>query len=78
MTVTVKIGKTFRVVLPPQFRDQFNLQEGEALSAELEGGRLILTPLRERQRSIQDKYSGRFPGLTEELLTERHAQAALD
>lgn len=78
MTVTVKIGKAFRVVLSPQFRDQFNLQEGEALSAELEGGRLILTPLRERQRSIQDKYSGRFPGLTEELLTERHAEAAFD
>ena len=75
MTGTVKIGKAFRVVLPPEFREQFNLQEGEALSVELEGNRLVLTPLREKQRAIQAKYAGRFPGLVDELIAERHAEA---
>ena len=72
---TVKIGKAFRVVLPPEFREQFGLREGEALSAEVQGGRLVLTPLREQQRAIQDRYVGRFPVLVEELIAERRAAA---
>ena len=58
---TVKIGKAFRVVLPAEFREQFNLKEGEALSVEMQGSKLVLTPLREKQRAIQAKYAGRFP-----------------
>ena len=75
MTGIVKIGKAFRVVLPAEFREQFNLQEGEALSAELEGGRLVLTPLREKQRAIQARYAGRFPGMLQEFLAEGRAEA---
>jgi AbrB family looped-hinge helix DNA binding protein len=75
MTSMVKIGKAFRVVLPAEFRQQYGLHEGEALSAELENGRLVLTPLRVRQREIQAKYAGRFPGLVDELISERHADA---
>ncbi|WP_420594609.1 AbrB/MazE/SpoVT family DNA-binding domain-containing protein [Deinococcus sp.] len=72
---TVKIGKAFRVVLPAEFREQFNLQEGEALSVEMQGSKLVLTPLREKQRAIQAKYAGRFPGMLEELFAERRAEA---
>ena len=75
MTGTVKIGKAFRVVLPAEFREQFDLKEGESLSVELDGGKLVLTPLREKQRAIQAKYAGRFPGLLEELFAERRAEA---
>lgn len=75
MAETVKIGKAFRVVLPPAFREQYNLQEGEHLSVELEDGRLVLTPVREKQRAIQAKYAGRFPGMVEELIAERRAEA---
>lgn len=75
MTNVVKIGKAFRVVLPPEFREQFNLQEGEALSVELDGNRLVLTPLREQQLAVQARYAGRFPGLLEELIAERRAEA---
>lgn len=75
MTETVKIGKAYRVVLPAEFREQFALQEGESLSAEIEDGRLVLTPLREKQRAIQARYAGRFPGLLDELYAERRAEA---
>lgn len=74
-TGAVKIGKAFRVVLPPEFREQFNLREGETLSVDIEGARLVLTPLREKQRAIQAKYAGRFPGLIDELIAERRAEA---
>lgn len=75
MTNLIKIGKAFRVVLPPEFREQFNLQEGEALSVEMEGNHLVLTPLREKQLAVQARYAGRFPGLLEELIAERRAEA---
>ncbi|WP_293910659.1 AbrB/MazE/SpoVT family DNA-binding domain-containing protein [Deinococcus sp.] len=75
MTTTLKIGKAFRVVLPQEFREQFGLREGEALSVELDGGRLVLTPLREKQRAIQARYAGRFPGLLDELYAERRAES---
>lgn len=75
MTGTVRIGKAFRVVLPPEFREQFNLQEGEALSVELEGNRLVLTPLREKQQAIQAKYAGTLNDAVDELIAERRAEA---
>ena len=74
-TSTVKIGKAFRVVLPAEFREQYGLKEGEPLSAVLENGRLVLMPLREKQRAIQAKYAGHFPGMLGELFAERRAQA---
>lgn len=75
MTGTLKIGKAFRVVLPTEFREQFNLQEGEALSVALEDGKLVLTPLREKQRAIQAKYAGTLDGVIDELIAERRAEA---
>jgi AbrB family looped-hinge helix DNA binding protein len=75
MTSMVKIGKAFRVVLPAEFREQYDLHEGEALSAELENGRLVLTPLRVRQKAIQDKYAGTLDGMVDELIAERRAEA---
>ncbi|WP_425145735.1 AbrB/MazE/SpoVT family DNA-binding domain-containing protein [Deinococcus sp.] len=74
MTTTVGIGKAFRVVLPAEFRERYGLQEREALSAVLEGGRLVLTPLCEKQRAIQAKYAGRFPGMLNELFAARRAE----
>lgn len=76
MSAVVRIGKAFRVVLPAEFRERFNLREGEALSVEMQDGKLVLTPLREKQRAIQARYAGRFPGLVEELIAERRAEAA--
>ncbi|WP_034409309.1 AbrB/MazE/SpoVT family DNA-binding domain-containing protein [Deinococcus murrayi] len=75
MAETVKVGRAYRVVLPAEFRERHGLTEGETLTAELDGDRLILTPLRVRQQAIQAKYAGRFPGLLEEFITERHAAA---
>lgn len=75
MTDSVKVGKAYRVVLPPEFREKHGLSEGETLTVEFDGDRLILTPLRVRQRAIQEKYAGRFPGLLDELITDRHAEA---
>ena len=72
---TVKIGKAFRVVLPAEFREQFNLKEGEALSVEMQGSKLVLTPLREKQRAIQAKYAGTLDGVIDELIAERRAEA---
>lgn len=72
-TSTVKIGKAFRVVLPSGLREHFNLQEGEALSVEMRGD--TLTPLRQKWRAIQAKYAGRFPGMVDELIAERRAEA---
>lgn len=76
MTNAVKIDKAFRVVLPAEFCERFNLREGEALSVEMQDGKLVLTPLREKQRAIQARYAGRFPGMVEELIAERRAEAA--
>ncbi|GGI68288.1 MULTISPECIES: AbrB/MazE/SpoVT family DNA-binding domain-containing protein [Deinococcus] len=76
MTASVKVGKAFRIVLPPEFRELHGLQEGESLSVEMQDGRLTLVPLREKQQTIQARYKGRFPGMLEELLTERRAEAA--
>lgn len=75
MTDSVKVGKAYEVVLPPEFREKHGLREGETLTFEVEGDRLILTPLRVRQQTIQAKYAGRFPGMLDELITERHAEA---
>lgn len=75
MTSSIKVGKAFRIVLPAEFRELHGLSEGEVLSAELRGGRLTLIPLREKQRAIQAKYAGRFPGMVDELIAERRAEA---
>lgn len=75
-TQKVKVGKAFRIVLPPEFREAHGLQEGETLSAQLQDGQLVLVPLRVKQRAIQAKYAGRFPGMLDELIAERRAEAA--
>lgn len=75
-TSQVKVGKAFRIVLPPEFRELHGIKEGETLSISLEDGQLTLIPLREKQRAIQAKYKGRFPGMLDELLAERRAEAA--
>ena len=75
MTDSVKVGKAYEVVLPSEFREKHGLSEGETLTFEVEGDRLILTPLRVRQQAIQAKYAGRFPGMLDELIAQRHAEA---
>lgn len=76
MTASVKVGKSFRVVLPTEFRDMHDLAEGAILSVQIQGDALVLVPLKQRQREIQARYAECSPEILSEFLAERRAEAA--
>jgi AbrB family looped-hinge helix DNA binding protein len=48
MTCELAPDKAGRVVLPKSLRDQMRLAPGDTLTAEIEGDRITLQPLRQR------------------------------
>ena len=61
-----KVSTKGQVVLPSPIRRRLGLQPGDSLDAELEGERIILTPLRARRgsaRIVKDPVTG-LPVLT--------------
>ena len=62
----IKVSTKGQVVLPSRIRLRLGLQPGDSLDAELEGGRIILTPRRTRRgiaRIVKDPVTG-LPVLT--------------
>jgi AbrB family looped-hinge helix DNA binding protein len=73
----IKLGRQGRIVIPAEIRDRLGLEEGDEISAHLEGERLILeTPqagFRRLQREFREGAAGR--DLVAELIAERRAEA---
>lgn len=44
MSITIKVGKSGRLVVPKAIRDRLGLQEGSLLSLEIQGGMLQAVP----------------------------------
>ena len=71
----VKVGKACRVTLSPQVRDALGVKEGAQVLFEVENGEVRLLSVRAMAKRIQAKYAGRFPGMLDELIAERRAEA---
>jgi AbrB family looped-hinge helix DNA binding protein len=64
--MTTKVSTKGQVVLPGPLRRQLGIRAGDALTAEVEGGRIVLTPQKKkvsRARIITDPLTG-FPVLS--------------
>ena len=64
--MTIKVSAKGQIVLPGPLRRKLGICVGDALTAEVEGGRIVLTPQKRkvsRARIINDPLSG-FPVLS--------------
>lgn len=64
--MTTKVSTKGQVVLPGPLRRKLGIRAGDALTAEIEGGRIVLTPQKKkvsRARIITDPLTG-FPVLS--------------
>lgn len=78
-TEIVKVSDGGRIVIPAAFRKELDLHVGDDVVVELEGGSLRLCTRREGLRRAQEilrKYLQGGPSLADELIAERHAEAA--
>ena len=82
MTVTqsqaAKVGRAFRVVLPPQVRQALGIREGDRVVFRVDGAEVRVQSMREFSHAIQAKYAGLLEGAVDELIAERRAEAARD
>jgi AbrB family looped-hinge helix DNA binding protein len=73
----IKLGRQGRIVIPTALRAELGLEEGDRLSARVEGGRLVLERPRaifERlRREVREAAGDR--DLVAELLSERREEA---
>ncbi len=65
MKTTLKLGKKGILILPKQVREQLGIEEGSPLTAEIQGGKLILQPLKPKIVEVD-------PNLIDELLREEY------
>ena len=64
--MTIKVFGKGQIVLPGRLRRKLGIYAGDTLTAEIEGGRIVLTPQKEnvgRARIITDPLTG-FPVLS--------------
>ena len=45
MSITITVGKTGRIVVPKEIRDNLSLHEGSRLKLEIQGGKLQAAPV---------------------------------
>lgn len=78
-TETVRISDGGRIVIPAAFRKELGLQTGDDVVLELEDGCLRLSTRAQglkRAQEIVRRYITGGPSLVDELIAERHADAA--
>lgn len=76
-TITVKLGKSGRLVLPVQFRRALGLEPGDELILALDKGELRIFTRGEAIRRAQELVRSYVPGdqsLADELIQERRAE----
>jgi AbrB family looped-hinge helix DNA binding protein len=71
----VTLGPQGRLVVPAAFRRELGLEEGSSLAVRTEGRRLILEPRREVLRRIRSRYAKGPKHLSDELVSDRRAEA---
>lgn len=79
LSTRVRVGKNGRIVIPAHLRRQLGIREGGALLARAEpGGRLILELTEARWAQLRSLFADTRPerSVVEELIEERHAEAA--
>lgn len=73
----IKLGRQGRIVIPAEIRTELGLEEGDVVSAHVDGERLVLeTPaagLRRLRREFREGAAGR--DLVAELIADRRAEA---
>ena len=77
LTVT-KVDQRGRVVIPAEYRRALGLGEGDAVVVQREGAELRLLKQEEAIRRVQELVREHAKGrsLVDELIAERHAEAA--
>ncbi|MCC8926682.1 MAG: AbrB/MazE/SpoVT family DNA-binding domain-containing protein [Rhodococcus sp. (in: high G+C Gram-positive bacteria)] len=80
MSVTVTLGKQGRFVVPADLRAELGLSEGDVLSVQRVGTRLIVERPSDAARSMRGMLADHSNGrsLVEELLAERISEAQAD
>ncbi len=62
----IKVKNKYQVTLPPEAREELGLEVGDLLEAQVEGGKITLTPKvlvdREIARALEDVKLGRVRG----------------
>lgn len=73
----IKLGRQGRIVIPVEMREELGLEEGEKLSARVEGDRLVLesrlAAFERLRKEFREAAKGRDP--VAELIAERRAEA---
>lgn len=79
--VTATIGAAGRLVIPAELRERLAIGEGDEVSLSIEEGALVMRTRAgelERARAIVRQYVPEGVSLVDELIADRHADAALD
>lgn len=78
ITVSTKMGKNGRIVIPVEMRREFDMAEGESIRLTAnENGVLVSTP-RVALRRLQERYKKLVPegvSLVDELIADRRKEA---
>ncbi|CAM3483345.1 AbrB/MazE/SpoVT family DNA-binding domain-containing protein [Deinococcus saxicola] len=70
-----KVGRAYRVVLPPEVRTALGVQEGDRVIFQIRDSEIRVQSLREFTRALQGSYANLLSGAADELITERRAEA---
>ena len=79
LRATLRLGPGGRVVVPANIREAMGLKQGDALVAELNGGKLVMEALADRIKELQAltaKYVPTGVSLVDEYLVEKRAEQA--
>ena len=76
-TNTVRVGQKGRIVLPAAARKVLDAEEDSELILIVRDREVVLMSKDEAERQLQEMFAG-APNLVDELIAERHAEAAAD
>jgi AbrB family looped-hinge helix DNA binding protein len=78
--IQMKMSEGGRVVIPAEIRQSLGLKEGDAVLFELRDGEAVITTrmarIRRAQATFRRYVPAGAPSLADELIDERHAEAA--
>jgi AbrB family looped-hinge helix DNA binding protein len=77
-TRSVKVGPKGRVVIPQAARQQLGIEEGDELAVIVERDGVLLMPRERLLDSLRGMLADVPYSLADELIAERHAEAARD
>ena len=79
--ISVTLAANGRVVIPAPLRAALGLKEGARLVARVVDGAIVIEPIEaaiQRAQSIVARYASDGPGLADDLIADRRAEAARD